>query len=137
MLCSGGYTALAVRVCALPLEGALHLLLLLVGLLDLVGDPGQELLKIGQEVRLVSPELGPETAHLVCPGEREGGGVNHMSGTDYGRQTTDSQVQKTPENRRDHTHSSNTLLAPRLSSSMQKCLSSSSSTPDSLASHWL
>lgn len=74
MLCSGGYTALAVRVCALPLEGALHLLLLLVGLLDLVGDPGQELLKIGQEVRLVSPELGPETAHLVCPGERGGGG---------------------------------------------------------------
>ena len=61
-------------MCALPLEGALHLLLLLVGLLDLVGDPGQELLKIGQEVRLVSPELGPETAHLVCPGEREGGG---------------------------------------------------------------
>lgn len=89
------------RVCALPLEGALHLLLLLVGLLDLVGDPGQELLKIGQEVRLVSPELGPETAHLVCPGERGGGGVNHMSGTDYGRQTTDSQVQKTPENHRD------------------------------------
>ena len=35
------------------------------------------------------------------------------------------------------THSSNTLLPPRLSSSIQKCLSSSSSTPDSLASHWL
>lgn len=35
-----------------------------------------------------------------------------------------------------NTHSSNTLLAPRLSSSIQKCLSSSSSTADSLASHW-
>ena len=93
-------------MCALPLEGALHLLLLLVGLLDLVGDPGQELLKIGQEVRLVSPELGPETAHLVCPGERGGGGglvtLNHMSGTDYGRQTTDSHVQKTPEIHESH-----------------------------------
>lgn len=39
----------------LPLEGALHFLLLLVGLFDLVGDPRQELFKIGQEVRLVPP----------------------------------------------------------------------------------
>lgn len=57
----------------LPLEGTLHLLLLLVGLLDLVRDPGQELLEVGQEVRLVSPELRPEAAHLSRTGE-EGGG---------------------------------------------------------------
>lgn len=38
-----------------PLEGALHFLLVLVGLFDLVGDPRQELFKIGQEVRLVPP----------------------------------------------------------------------------------
>ena len=55
----------------LPLEGALHLLLLLVGLFDLVGDPGQELLKIGQEVRLISPELRPEAAHLAWTAEWE------------------------------------------------------------------
>lgn len=48
-----------------PLEGALHFLLLLVGLFDLVGDPRQELLKIGQEVRLVPPQLSPKAAHLL------------------------------------------------------------------------
>lgn len=55
---------MCVHPAQLPLEGTLHLLLLLVGLLDLVGDTGQELLKVGQEVRLISPELGPKTAHL-------------------------------------------------------------------------
>lgn len=49
----------------LPLEGALHLLLLLVGFFDLVGDPGQELFKVEQQVGLIPSELGPETAHLA------------------------------------------------------------------------
>lgn len=52
----------------LPLEGALHFLLLLVGLFDLVGDPRQELFKIGQEVRLVPPQLSPKAAHLLWTG---------------------------------------------------------------------
>lgn len=69
------------RPVQLPLEGALHLLLLLVGLFDLVGHPGQELLEIGQEVRLISPELGPQTAHLVWTGEKAQSGksvkLNH------------------------------------------------------------
>lgn len=55
----------------LPLEGALHLFPLLVGLFDLVGDPGKELLKIGQEVRLVSSKLRPKAAHLAWTGEKE------------------------------------------------------------------
>lgn len=54
---------------AVPLEGALHLLPLLVSLLNLVGDPGQELLKIGQKVRLIFPQLGPKTAHLTWTAE--------------------------------------------------------------------
>lgn len=58
----------------LPLEGALHFLLLLVGLFDLVSDPCQELFKIGQEVRLVPPQLGPKAAHLLWTGGEEGRG---------------------------------------------------------------
>lgn len=54
----------------LPLEGALHLLLLLVGILDLMRDPSQELLEVGQEVRLVPPQLRPEAAHLSGAEER-------------------------------------------------------------------
>lgn len=61
-------------VLILPLEGALHVLLLLVGLFDLVGDPRQELFKIGQEVRLVPPQLSPKAAHLLWTGG-EGGGL--------------------------------------------------------------
>lgn len=107
----------------LPLEGALHFLLLLVGLFDLVGDPRQELFKIGQEVRLVPPQLSPKAAHLLWT-EGEGGGLKHHANAAFLIYFF-------------LTHSSKTLLAPRLSSSMQKCLSSSSSTADSLASHWL
>lgn len=55
----------------LPLEGALHLFLLLVGLFDLVGNPGQELFKVGQEVRLIPPQLSPKTAHLLWTGEMQ------------------------------------------------------------------
>lgn len=47
-----------------PFQGALHLALLLVGLNDLGRHPGQEVLEIRQEVRLVPPQLGPQTAHL-------------------------------------------------------------------------
>lgn len=57
-----------------PLEGALHFLLLLVGLFDLVGDPRQELFKIGQEVRLVPPQLSPKASHLLWTGGRRWGG---------------------------------------------------------------
>lgn len=109
-------------VLILPLEGALHVLLLLVGLFDLVGDPRQELFKIGQEVRLVPPQLSPKAAHLLWTGG-EGGGLKHHANAAFLIFFL--------------THSSKTLLAPRLSSSMQKCLSSSSSTAESLASHWL
>lgn len=49
----------------LPFKGALHLPLLLVSLFDLEGDPGQELLKVGQEMRLISSQLGPQTTHLT------------------------------------------------------------------------
>lgn len=59
----------------LPLEGALHLLLFLMSFLDLVGDPGQKFLKIGQEVRLITSELDPKAAHLVWTGEREEKGI--------------------------------------------------------------
>lgn len=128
-----------------PLESTLHLLLLLVGLFNLVGDPCQELLKIGQEVRLISPELGPKTAHLAWTGGWEEEKTQRVRLVElhhscqvwimvckaHNRLNTHIKVCS------NYTHSSNTLLAPRLSSSIEKCLSSSSSTPDSLASHWL
>lgn len=56
---------LLTTIFSLPLEGALHLLLLLVSFFDLVGDPGQELFKVEQQVGLIPSELGPETAHLA------------------------------------------------------------------------
>lgn len=52
----------------LPLEGALHLPLLLGGLFNLVGDPGQKLLKVGQELGLILTELGPQAAYLPWAG---------------------------------------------------------------------
>lgn len=48
-----------------PSEGALHLLPLLLCLFDLICDTGQELFKVGQEVRLIFPELSPQAADLT------------------------------------------------------------------------
>ncbi len=48
-----------------PPEGALHLLPLLLRLFDLRCDMGQELFKVGQEVRLIFPESSPQVANLT------------------------------------------------------------------------
>lgn len=48
-----------------PSEGALHLLPLLLCLFDLICDTGQELFKVGQEVRLILPEPSPQAANLT------------------------------------------------------------------------
>lgn len=54
----------------LPLQSTLHLLLFLVGLLNLVSYSGQELLKVGQEVGLISPQLSPQATHLTWTGQK-------------------------------------------------------------------
>lgn len=44
-------------------------------------DPGQELLEVGQEVRLVPPQLRPEAAHLPRAGERRKGELHSVEVT--------------------------------------------------------
>lgn len=49
-----------------------------MGLLDLMRDSGQKLLEVGQEVRLVPPQLRPEAAHLPGAGGRREGGIDSV-----------------------------------------------------------
>lgn len=53
----------------LPLQSTLYFLFFLVGLFYLVSYFSKKFLKGGQEVRLISPELGPKAAHLTWTGE--------------------------------------------------------------------
>ena len=66
----------------LPLEGGLHLPLLLVNLLDLEGDPGKEFFKVGEEMRLISPQLSPQAPHLTRSKEAREGEEEETGGQD-------------------------------------------------------
>lgn len=53
----------------LPLEGAFHFPLFLVGFLELDSNSGQELLEVGQEVWLIAAEPSPQATHIGEAGE--------------------------------------------------------------------